>query len=375
MESYDRYGLSRKYVAYGFTFGIVAPAVGIALYFLISLVIIPLTDSTPTTIPVATTVIETSAAIGTSAVAGAIAPTGIPITSSSSSSSYMLHIYAFISIIFLLGLDVVVNRRFDVIYTNMFLYTYLAGYGIYGIYKLLLLILNSFSTVNSNSYESFADVNGTLQQVQQTTQSLQRSVDTLRTATDDTCMVMKGIEQKFLDTAAAPPGGEGTPPTQAEARVIRTQRMPGAIKQWNMAKDIWSRFHGKTPVVECFGEGSLSDLINANQQLNDLLESASVQQIKSLQTSSEFAQSYMDKIAAKLDDPKSGDDDDEESFDNPDPDNIIANSNRLMKRANDVQSKIQGVLVSTKQLKNNYIAMNKTANDPNTVNNLAEKNL
>ena len=31
MESYDRYGLSRKYVAYGFTFGIVAPAVGIAL--------------------------------------------------------------------------------------------------------------------------------------------------------------------------------------------------------------------------------------------------------------------------------------------------------------------------------------------------------
>ena len=54
MESYDRYGLSRKYVAYGFMFGIVAPAVGMALYFLISLVIIPLTASRSTVNSVAT---------------------------------------------------------------------------------------------------------------------------------------------------------------------------------------------------------------------------------------------------------------------------------------------------------------------------------
>jgi len=372
MESYDKYGLSRKYVSYGFMFGIVAPAVGIALYFLISLVIIPLTASHPTTVPV-TTVVAAGTLVATGAT-GATAATGIPITTSSSSSSYMPHIYAFISIILLLGIDVAVYRRFDVIYTNMFLYTYLAGYGIYGIYKLLLLIRNSFSTIRTNTYESFTDVNGMLQQVQQATQSLQKSLDSLSTASDDTCAVMKGIEQKYVDNATAPSGDGENPPTPAEAKELKAQALPAAIKKWNQEKQDWAAIHGQVPVVECFTDGSLSDLITANQELSDLLESAPVQrvvtQVKRLETSNLFAQKYMDELASKL----SG-----ESFDNPppdpSPDDTIATSYKLIKRASDVQSKIQGILVSTTTLKRNYIAMNKQANDPNTVNKLAEKNV
>jgi hypothetical protein len=257
----------------------------------------------------------------------------------------------------------------------VFLYAFIIGYIGYGIYNVLALIIDSpLSISHPDSYENFADVNATLQQVQQATQSLQKSLDSLSTASDDTCAVMKGIEQKFLDNATAPSGDGENPPSQAEAKELKAKMMPSAIKQWNVGKELWSSMHGKVPVVECFDEGSLRDLVSANQQLNDLLESASIQQIKSLQTSTEFAQSYMNKLADKLANPKS-----EESFDNPTPDpsldDTIATSYKLMKRASDVQSKIQGMLVSTKQLKRNYIAMNKTANDPNTVNNLAEKNV
>jgi hypothetical protein len=218
------------------------------------------------------------------------------------------------------------------------------------------------------SYEPFEnkpDIAATLSQVQTVTQSLRSSLDTLATATDDTCSVIKGIEQKFIDNETSP-SGDGDPPSPAEAKTIKANLLPAAKKKWNQEKENWAATHGQVPVVECFATGSLQELVEANRQLSDLLESAPVQrvvtQVKSLQTSNVFAQKYINDLAAKL----TG-----ESFANPSAVDTIATSNMLIAKAREIQSAIRGILDSTRILKNNYVAMNAKADDPNTVNNLA----
>jgi len=211
-----------------------------------------------------------------------------------------------------------------------------------------------------------SEVDQTVKNVQQTTQALQKSLDTLSTATDDTCSVMKGIEKRFLDNTTAPDGeGEISP---AEAKELKAQKLPGAQKQWKQKKQDWSDTHGQVSMVECFTDGSLSELVGANQQLSDLLASAPVQrvvaQVKQLQTSASFSQSYIDQLVANLNG---------ESFENPDPtpEDTIAASTKLIAQANDVQASIRTILDSTKILKKNYVAIDAKSNDPNTVNNLA----
>lgn len=210
-----------------------------------------------------------------------------------------------------------------------------------------------------------SNINQTLKKVQTVTQALQKSLDTLSTATDDTCFVMRGIEKRFIDNATAP---EEETPSPAEAKEMKAQKLPGAKKQWNQKKQDWSATHGQVSMIECFSDGSLSELVTANQQLTDLLASAPVQkvvaQVKSLQTSATFSQSYIDQLVAKL----TG-----ESFENPNPEDTIATSNKLIARANDVQASIRSILDSTRTLKNNYAAIDAKSNDPNTVNNLAGK--
>jgi hypothetical protein len=220
--------------------------------------------------------------------------------------------------------------------------------------------------------EPFVDgsnINQTLKNVQTVTQALQKSLDTLSTATDDTCFVMKGIERRFLDNATAPEG-DGTTLSPAEAKELKAKQLPGAQKQWNQKKPDWSATHGQVSMIECFSDESLSDLIAANQQLTDLLASAPVQkviaQVKSLQTSATFSQSYIDQLVAKLNG---------ESFDNPTPEDTIATSNKLIAKAKDVQASISKILNSTLKLKKNYTAIDAKSNDPNTVNNLAANNV
>lgn len=233
---------------------------------------------------------------------------------------------------------------------------------------------SSSTSSTKNNYEptkeSFADgstINQTLQQVQQVTQTLQKSLDTLSAATDDTCFVMRGIERRFLDNATAP---EEETPSPAEAKEIKAQKLPGAKKQWYQKKQDWSATHGQVSMIECFTDGSLSELVTANQQLTDLLASAPVQrvvaQVKSLQTSATFSQSYIDQLVAKLNG---------EEFDNPTPEDTIETSKKLIARANDVQASIRIILDSTRTLKKNYAAIDAKSNDPNTVNNLAGKNV
>jgi hypothetical protein len=217
--------------------------------------------------------------------------------------------------------------------------------------------------------ESFVDgsnINQTLKNVQTVTQGLQKSLDTLSTATDDTCFVMKGIERRFLDNSTAPEGDDGTPPSPAEAKEMKAQKLPGAKKQWNQKKQDWSATHGQVSMIECFTDESLSELVAANQQLSDLLASAPVQrvvaQVKSLQISATFSQSYIDQLVAKLNG---------EEFDNPE--DTITTSNKLIAKAKDVQASIRTILDSTQTLKKNYAAIDAKSNDPNTVNNIAEK--
>jgi hypothetical protein len=252
------------------------------------------------------------------------------------------------------------------------------------IFYVIVVITSSYTstyTINSKTYEHFnnaatpstdtANISKTLTAVEQVTESLRDSLDILDTATDDTCTVIKGIEQKFIDNATSP-SGDGDPPSKEEAAKIKAKKLPGATKQWNRKMQDWADTHGQIPIIECFTDGSLSDLVDANQQLKDLLASAPVQrvvaQVKRLQTSELFAQKYMNDLANELTKQSEG-------FINltspPTSEDTIATSNKLIQQAKDVQAQIKNILASTSELKKNYSALNTKANDPNTVSNLA----
>jgi hypothetical protein len=305
----------------------------------------------------------------------------------------------------------------------------------YSFYVLTIYIIQLYPT-SKKSYESFesafdmgsgtgstsSDVEGTLQQVQTVTQSLQDSIDTFTSASDDTCTVIKGIEQRFLDNATAP-SGNGEPPSKEEAARIKAQKLPEAAKQWNQKKQAWVDSHKKISIVECFAEESLSNLMDANQQLNTLLSSPSVQkiveQIKRVQTSNQFAQKYIDQLVKELGKLNKQ----SESFEDlalpdttspksnmnftfnftpnskptitsnppmegssstpasttaptaasagPSEKETITTSNKLIKLATTIQSQIQSILELTKKTRDNYDALDAKANDPNAVSNLA----
>ena len=281
------------------------------------------------------------------------------------------------------AIDIIVHEKWktssviDLFFKDPILQLYLFSIAACGIYYIINISTSSYASsyvINPTTYEHFdnsPNIAETLQTVQHATQSLQNSLDTLDQATDDTCSVITGIEKKFIDNITAP-SGDGDPPSKEEAATIKAQKLPGATKQWNQKLQDWADTHGQIPVVECFDSGSLSDLVDANQQLSNLLASAPVQrvitQVKRLQTSDLFAQKYINDLANQFTQ--------QESFDNPTPEptleDTITTSNKLVQQANDIEAQIQSILASTSQLKNNYAALNAKANDPNTVNNLAQ---
>jgi len=282
---------------------------------------------------------------------------------------------------------------FDYYLGNIIVQVLLFGLVAYSLYVLTIYIVQLYPT-SKKSYESFddasnvasgtgstsSDVAGTLQRVQTITQSLQDSISIFITASDDTCSVIKAIEQKYIDNATSP-SGNGTPPSKEEAAKIKAQKLPAVTKQWNQKKQLWADAHEKIPIVECFAEESLQDLINANKQLSELLSSPSVkkivEQIKRVQTSNRFAEKYMEELTKELDTLSKG----SESFEDlassamdsspPSLPCTITESNKLIKLATTIQSQIKSTLESTNKTKNKYDALDAKANDPDAVSNLA----
>ena len=239
-------------------------------------------------------------------------------------------------------------------------------------------IISSFSfslfkplTMNYEPFKDSSDLSSTIKKVQTITSNLRKALDTFNTATDDTCSVIKGIEAKYLDNATAPSGDQDPPPTKAEAKELRAKAMPRAEKQWKQEKQDWSATHGQVGILECFEDESLYALVGANRELQDLLASAPVQrvtsQIKQIQTSAQFTQSYIDKLVTQLQPP--------EGFDNPTPEptieDTLAISKKLLANAQTIITQIQSILSTVKDLKTNYTIMNQKSNDPNTVQNIS----
>ena len=169
-----------------------------------------------------------------------------------------------------------------------------------------------------------------------------------------------------MNNATAPDGEEEVSP--AEAKEIKAQKLPGAKKQWAQKKQDWSATHEKIAMIECFADESVSELVEANEQLSELLDSTPVQrvvaQIKGIQTSASFSQFYIDQLVEELT---------KESFVNVNatPEATIATSNKLIAKANDVQESISKILDSTRILKKNYAAIDAKTNDPTTITNMA----
>jgi len=261
----------------------------------------------------------------------------------------------------------------DIFLMNPMMQALLFSLSAYTIY-LVIQYVGGQAHPTTTYYEPFdagsVDIAGTLQQVQQSTTALRAALDTFTTATDDTCSVIKGIEQKFIDNATSP-SGDGTPPSAADAKELKAQLLPAATQKWAQKQQDWSDTHGQVPVLECFADGSLSDLVAANQELSDLLASAPVArvvgQVKSMQTTILFAQKDMDDLTSQLQKTT-------ESFDAPTPEDTVTTSNNLIAQSSDVQSIIQSILASVSTLKGNYTGLNTAANNPNTVTNLAGAN-
>jgi hypothetical protein len=250
-----------------------------------------------------------------------------------------------------------------------YMYVFIGYVLLYGIVQ--FLTLEPSITTNYEPFDGSSSISSTLQDVQRMTNNLRNALDTFNTANDDTCSVMKGIEAKFLDNATAPSGDQDPPPTKAEAKELRAKAMPRAEQQWKKETQDWSATHGQVGLVECFTEESLETLVHANNELRDLLASAPVQrvtaQIKQIKTSSQFAQTYIDKLVTQLQSP--------EGFDNPisEPtvEDTLAISKQLIASARDIITQIQSILSSVKELKTNYTMMNQKSNDPNSVQHLA----
>lgn len=253
-----------------------------------------------------------------------------------------------------------------------YMYIFTAYVLLYGIVQ--FLTLTPTASIKYEPFKGSSDLSSTTKQVQTMTSNLRKALDIFNTANDDTCSVIKGIEAKYLDNATAPSGDQDPPPTKAEAKELRAKAMPRAEKQWKQEKQDWSATHRQIGILECFEDGSLDALVTANYELKDLLMSAPVQrvtsQIKQIQTSAQFAQSYIDKLVTQLQPP--------EGFDNPTPtptaEDTLASSKQLLANAQKIITQIQSILSTVKELKTNYTVMNQKSNDPNTVQNIAGSN-
>lgn len=280
----------------------------------------------------------------------------------------------------ILSIILIIELKTNIPWSKLNGFAFLQYISAIGLVTVLYIVIVNFNTYfypprqsNGTTYEPFTDgtnMNQTLKKVRQITRALQKSLDTLSTANDDTCSVMKGIEKRFLDNATAPDGEEDVSP--AEAKEIKARKIPVAKKQWAQKKQDWSATHEKIAMIECFADESVNELVEANEQLSDLLDSTPVQRvvakIKSIQTSASFSQFYIDQLVEELT---------KESFANLNatPEATIATSNKLIAKANDVQLSISKILDSTRILKKNYASINAKSNDPTTITNMAGINV
>ena len=112
--------------------------------------------------------------------------------------------------------------------------------------------------------------------VKQTIATLQNDMDILGEDADDTCDIMKSVEDTYISSKSAP-SDESEFELPREVQQIRiNRRKERAKKSFEEQKGAFVESHGKKPLLECFAssEDLEQDLNDVVQELTLLLDSA-----------------------------------------------------------------------------------------------------
>lgn len=154
---------------------------------------------------------------------------------------------------------------------------------------LLIRSATCTSTHAENVYEHFAatdandDYLSNLQRrtglIKQTIDTLQNDMDILDEDADDTCDIMKSVEDTYISNKSVP-SDESEFELPREVQQTRIERRKNnAKKSFQEKKNVFVESNGKKPLLECFAssdnvEQAEQDLTDAIQELTSLLDSA-----------------------------------------------------------------------------------------------------
>ena len=159
---------------------------------------------------------------------------------------------------------------------------YIIGFALVSLLVAGIILLIRSATCNSiqpeNAYEHFTDTNddylSNLQRrtglIKQTIATLQSDMDILDEDADDTCDIMKSVEDTYISNKSAP-NDESELELPREVQQTRIERRKiNAKKSFQEQKHAFVESNGKKPLLECFA--SSGDVDQAEQGLNDAVQ-------------------------------------------------------------------------------------------------------
>lgn len=150
-----------------------------------------------------------------------------------------------------------------------------------------LVILIKFSVhvcngLNSNSksnvYERFeteddqlAAIKKRIQGIQTIKENIQSDLDDLNDAADDTCNIMKQVEDSYIASVSVPSDDSETDLSVEMQRRRDADRNARAKRRFEGEKRMFVALHKQAPLLECFS-ASPDDVANAEQELRDQVD-------------------------------------------------------------------------------------------------------
>ena len=165
------------------------------------------------------------------------------------------------------------------------LVAYIIGFALLAllIASIILLIRSATCTGTQaeNVYEHFDETDDYLSNLQrrtalvkQTISTLQSDMDILDEDADDTCEIMKSVEDTFISNKSAPSDESELELPREVQQTRMDRRKERAKKSFQEKKNIFAASVGKLPLLECFA--SVSDVAQAQQDLGDVIQELSL---------------------------------------------------------------------------------------------------
>jgi hypothetical protein len=239
---------------------------------------------------------------------------------------------------------------------------------------IILLIQNiTCKSGPANVYEHFDDsddylsnLKTKLTHVKKAIDTIQNDMDVVNDAADETCDIMKNVEDTYISNGSAPSDDSEYSMPQSVQQDRLKQRRARAAKNFKVQQNLFIESHNKHPLLECFA--SPEDVGEAEQNLND-----SVRELTSLLDSAEMKlavtkgeQTWMTllfnapylKKAIDSTTPKTS-----ENFDTVKGADILSKADELVGKANTLHARFQQVHDQVKTQKTVATSLTKKSGD------------